>query len=91
MKNGYYETRRYQIEAAGLRVICAAHKRKGPRQFRAIAKQKLRLTAFIGACAERDHALKMIAELNTLTPAQKRYVSELICSKSVLEVLGYPE
>lgn len=54
-------------------------------------REALRSAAFIGACEERDHALAIIRRESGLTMGLQKRLEDAICSKSVLEVLDFPQ
>jgi len=82
MKDGYYESRKEQIEKGFLRHIVKELKADGitlTRRARRIILEELRAMAMVAAAEERERTLKMVdGELY-----------KKICAKTVLEVLGY--
>lgn len=74
MKDGFYETRKEQIEADAKLVD------RGKMNLR----DALKGAAMVGACEERDRTLGFLRgkpELN--------WLYQMICDKGVLDVLGY--
>jgi len=49
----------------------------------------LRIACMCGAAEERGHCLNVIWDCREIPLAIKRELSAVICSKSVLDVLGY--
>jgi len=82
MKNGYYESRKEQIEKGFLRHIVKALKADGitlTRHARKVIAEELRSAAMVGAVEERERTLQMV----------DGQLYEKICAKPVLKVLGY--
>ncbi len=74
MKDGFYETRKEQIEDDAKMVDRGRMK----------LRDALKSAAFVGACEERDRTLAFIRDKPEL-----KWLYQQICNKGVLEVLGY--
>jgi len=86
MKNGYYESRKEQIEREVARELVKALKGEGvaiTSRARTHIKKALRDAAMIGAFAERDRVL-------TLPEADAR-LKEKVIEEAVLAVIGYDD
>lgn len=84
MNNGFYDTRKEQIERDFLPAIIKGLKAEGftvSRKTRRLILEELSSAAMVGACAERDRILAMV---RTGTVTESRIVEV-----GVMTVLGY--
>ena len=89
MKNGMHQNRKEQIEsfARMIRRSCPEISKSSMKKIR----EKLRGTALVASCEERSWCLSTINACKFLTIQQQREIEKQICSRGVLEVLGYKE